>query len=185
MPTYKKTDFPVAEIRRFMEPGPVVLVSSSHNGQHNIMTLGWHTVMEFVPSLIGCVISSANYSYRLISLSKECVINIPTAELARTVARIGNCSGRQVDKFDKFKLTPNPAEKVRAPLIGECYANLECKLHDGLMVGKYSFFIFEVIKAHAARAPKYPKTIHYRGGGQFMVSGQALDLKKLFRPEML
>jgi flavin reductase (DIM6/NTAB) family NADH-FMN oxidoreductase RutF len=185
MPRIKKSDFPVAEIRRFLEPGPVVLVSSAHRGERNIMTMGWHTVMEFVPSLVGCVISGANYSYQLISLSKECVINIPTAGLARTVARIGNCSGRQVDKFEQFKLTAAPAEKVGAPLIVKCYANLECKLHDGLMVGKYNFFIFEVIKAQAARAPKYPKTIHYRGGGQFMVSGQALDLKMLFRSEML
>jgi hypothetical protein len=42
-----------------------------------------------------------------------------------------------------------------------------------------------VVKAHAARTPKYPKTIHYRGDGQFMVSGRALNLRKLFRPEML
>jgi flavin reductase (DIM6/NTAB) family NADH-FMN oxidoreductase RutF len=185
MKRYKKADFPVGDIRRFLEPGPVVLVSSAWRGERNIMTMGWHTVMEFEPSLVGCVISSANHTYQLIGPSKECVINIPTTELARTVAKIGNCSGRHTDKFKKFKLTAAPAERVNAPLIAECYANLECKLSDGLMIGKYNFFIFEVVKAHAPRAPKYPKTIHYRGGGQFTVSGRSLDLRRLFRPEML
>jgi flavin reductase (DIM6/NTAB) family NADH-FMN oxidoreductase RutF len=185
MPAYKKTNFPVAEIRRFLEPGPVVLVSSAFGGERNIMTMGWHTVMEFVPSLVGCVISSANHSYGLISRSKECVINVPTSELAATVAKIGNCSGAQVNKFEKFKLTPLAAALVGAPLIAECYASFECKLVNWQLWAKYNFFIFEVVKAHAAKTPKYPKTIHYRGRGQFMVSGRALDLKRLFRPEML
>jgi flavin reductase (DIM6/NTAB) family NADH-FMN oxidoreductase RutF len=185
MKTYKKQDFPVSDIRRFLEPGPVVLVSSAWKGEQNIMTMGWHMVMEFTPSLVGCLISSGNHSYELVSQSKECVINIPTVELATTVVKIGNCSGAEVDKFKKFKLTAVAAEKVKAPLIAECYANLECRLVDGRLRDQYNFFIFEVIKAHAATAPKYPKTIHYRGDGQFMVAGRALNLRRLFRPEML
>lgn len=185
MTTYKKHDFPVSDIRRFLEPGPVVLVSSAWKRETNIMTMGWHMVMEFSPSLVGCLISSGNHSYELVSRSRECVINVPTVELATKVAGIGNCSGAEVDKFKKFKLTAVAAEKVKAPLIAECYANLECKLVDGRLRDKYNFFIFEVIKAHAPAAPKYPKTIHYRGDGMFMVAGRSLNLRRLFRPEML
>jgi len=185
MKTYKKRDFPVSEIRRFLEPGPVVLVSSAWRGERNIMTMGWHLVMEFSPSLIGCLISSGNYSYELVRRSRECMINVPTVELARQVVGIGNCSGAEVDKFKKFKLTAVAAELVKAPLIAECYANLECRLVDGRLREKYNFFIFEVVKAHAAVAPKYPKTIHYRGDGMFMVAGRSLNLRRLFRPEML
>ena len=185
MKTYKKRDFPVSEIRRFLEPGPVVLVSSAYKGARNIMTMGWHMVMEFTPSLVGCLISNGNHSYELISRSKECVINVPTVELARTVVRIGNCSGAEVDKFERFRLTAVKADKVKAPLIAECYANLECRLVDGRLRDKYNFFIFEVVKAHAPASPKYPKTIHYRGDGQFMVAGRPLNLRRLFRPDML
>jgi flavin reductase (DIM6/NTAB) family NADH-FMN oxidoreductase RutF len=185
MRVYKKHNFPVSEIRRFLESGPIVLVSSAFKSERNIMTMGWHTVMEFVPSLVGCVIASGNHSYELVNRSKECVINVPTVELARTVAGIGNCSGADTDKFAKFKLTAAPAEQVKAPLIAECYANLECRLVDGRLRDQYNFFIFEIVKAHASAAPKYPRTIHYRGGGMFMVSGRSLDLRRLFRPEML
>jgi flavin reductase (DIM6/NTAB) family NADH-FMN oxidoreductase RutF len=185
MKAYRKKDFPVSDIRRFLEPGPVVLVSSAFKGERNIMTLGWHTPMEFTPALVGCVIAESNHSYALISGSKECVINVPTLELAATVAKIGNCSGADVDKFKKFKLTAVDAEQVQAPLIAECYANFECKLADDRLCEQYNFFIFEVVKAHAAVAPKNPKTIHYRGGGMFMVAGRSLNLRRLFRPGML
>ena len=185
MKTYKKYDFPVSDIRRFLEPGPVVLVSSAYKGECNVMTMGWHMVMEFTPSLVGCLISSANHSYELISRSKECAINIPTVELAPIVAKIGNCSGASVDKFATFKLTAVPADEVKAPLIAECYANLECKMVDGALRDKYNMFIFEVVKAHAARSPKTPKTIHYRGDGMFMVAGRSLNLRRYFRPGML
>ena len=185
MKIYKKRDFPVSNIRRFLEPGPVVLVSSAWNGERNIMTMGWHMVMEFTPSLVGCLISSGNHSYEMISRSRECVINVPTVALADTVVGIGNCSGASVDKFERFKLTAVAGEEVKAPLIAQCYANLECRLADDRLRDKYNLFVFEVVKAHAPATPKYPKTIHYRGDGQFMVAGRALNLRRYFRPGML
>ncbi len=90
-----------------------------------------------------------------------------------------------VDKFKKFKLTAVAGDEVKAPLIAQCYANLECRLVDGRLRDKFNFFVFEVVKAHAAPAPKYPKTIHYRGDGMFMVAGRSLNLRRLFKPEML
>lgn len=174
---YRKKDFPVSEIRRFLEPGPVVLVSSAWKGKTNIMTMGWHAVMEFTPSLIGCIISEQNVSFELIRKSRECVINIPTQDMAKKVVGIGNCSGAAVDKFKKFNLTAGSATKVKMPLIEECYANFECRLFDGRLVKRYNFFIFEVLKAHVATTPKYPKTLHFRGDGVFMLSGRSIRLK--------
>ena len=181
----QKYDFPVDEIRRFMEPGPIVLVSSSYQGKTNIMTMGWHMVMGFVPSLLGCYIWNENHSYDMIRKSKECVINIPTVEMIKTVVEIGNTSGADIDKFAEFGLTAEKAKKVHAPLIKECFANLECKLVDSSLIRDYSLFVFEVVQAHAPKRPKYPKTIHYQGDGQFMIAGNEMSMKKYFRPDML
>jgi flavin reductase (DIM6/NTAB) family NADH-FMN oxidoreductase RutF len=183
---YAKVDFPVWEVRRFLEPGPIVLVSSAWKTQTNVMTMGWYTVMEFQPSLIGCVISGANHSFEMIRRSRQCVINLPTVDLATTVVRIGNTSGRDIDKFAEFELTPGRGVAMRAPLIEECYASFECRLADGSQIRKYNFFIFEVVKAHVARSPRLPKTIHYRGDGEFMLSGPTTrKYRRLFRREML
>lgn len=185
MPTYKKKDFPVEKIRRFLEPGPIVLVSSAYKGETNIMTMGWYTVLEFSPSLVGCMITEANHSFELIRKSKECVINIPTFDLIEKAIGIGNTTGGEIDKFEKFKLTPEKASKVAAPLIKECFANFECRLVESSLVNKYNFFIFEVVKAHVATSPKYPRTFHYRGDGVFMISGENRSYRRLFKPEML
>ncbi len=181
----KKRNFPVDKIRRFIEPGPIVLVSSAWKDETNIMTMGWHMVMSFSPSLIGCYIWDENHSFKLIKKSKECVINLPTIELANTVVGIGNTTGSDIDKFHKFKLTKVAGSAVAAPLIKECYANFECKLTDTSLIKKYSLFIFEVVKAHVATTPVHPKTLHYRGDGEFMVAGTSLNLRKKFLPEML
>jgi flavin reductase (DIM6/NTAB) family NADH-FMN oxidoreductase RutF len=186
MKRYDKRAFPVAKIRRFLEPGPIVLVSSAYQGKTNIMTMGWHMVMEFEPSLIGCYIWDANHSFGMIRKSKECVINIPTLDIASKVVAIGNSSGRDIDKFKQFGLSPVGASNVNAPLIGECYASFECKLMDASLIQKYSLFVLEVVKAHVAPTPKYPRTIHYRGDGIFMISGASTSrFRKQFKSQNL
>jgi flavin reductase (DIM6/NTAB) family NADH-FMN oxidoreductase RutF len=185
MKAYRKADFPVAKIRRYLEPGPIVLVSSAWQGKSNIMTMGWHTVMEFEPSRIGCYIFEGNHSFEMIRRSRQCVINIPTADMADVVVGVGNSTGEEIDKFSKFKLTAEPAKKVAAPLIRECYASFECRLADASLIRKYSFFIWEVVKAHVAPTPKYPRTLHYTGDGVFMVSGRHISMRRKFRPENL
>ena len=181
----KKVDFPVSNVRRYLEPGPIVLVSSALHGKRNIMTMGWHTVMEFTPSLIGCVIAGSNYSFDLIRESGECVINLPTTALPAVVVRVGNTTGAKIDKFEKFGLTAETATRVGAPMIAECHASFECRLADDALIGKYNFFIFEVVKAHVARSPKHPETLHYTGDGVFMVSGKIISRRRLFRSELL
>ncbi|MBS3805704.1 MAG: flavin reductase family protein [Oleiphilaceae bacterium] len=180
-----KQDFPVSKARRYLEPGPVVLVSSRCNGESNIMTLGWHTILEFSPSLVGCMISAGNHSHQMIRQSGECVINVPTTELTDKVVGIGNISGAQIDKFSEFELTAESARLVSASLIKECHASFECRLYEDALVAANNFFIFEIIAAHVAPRPEYPTTLHYTGDGIFMVAGEMINRRELFSKEML
>jgi flavin reductase (DIM6/NTAB) family NADH-FMN oxidoreductase RutF len=75
------------------------------------------------------------------------VIAIPALKLAQKVVEVGNSSGRDTDKFTAFGLTPLPAERVAAPLIKECFANLECRVADTRLVNQYNLFVLEVLKA--------------------------------------
>jgi flavin reductase (DIM6/NTAB) family NADH-FMN oxidoreductase RutF len=179
----RKKNFPLTKIRRFLEPGPIVLISSAHKGERNIMTLGWHMMLGFEPAQVGCFIWDQNHSFDLVRRSKQCVINLPTYDLIDKVIAIGNTHGARGgrDKFEQFGLTPIAATKVKAPLIAECYANFECKLIDMSLINKYSLFVFEVVKAHVARSPKYPTTVHYRGDGVFMISGRNVSYRKQFK----
>src|SRR4030081_2563955 len=185
MRIYAKRDYPLYQIRRHLETGPIVLVSSFWKGKTNIMTMGWHMMMQFTPALFGCYIWDGDHSFQMIRNSRECVINIPTIELVDTVVAIGNSTGNKLDKFKKFGLTPIAAEKVAAPLIGECYASFECRLADPRVIAKYGLFIWEVVKAHVAATPKNPRTLHYRGQGQFRVAGRQISLREKFKPQNL
>jgi len=181
MRRYAKKNFPVTKVRRFLEPGPVVLVSSAHKGERDIMTMGWHMILGDSPSLVGCFIWDQNHSYELIRRSRQCVINVPTYAMADAVIGVGNTHGPRVDKFKEFGLTPVESQKVDAPLIAECFASFECKLADASLIKKYSLFVFEVVKAHVATSPKYPTTMHYRGDGVFMVSGKNVSHRRQFK----
>jgi flavin reductase (DIM6/NTAB) family NADH-FMN oxidoreductase RutF len=140
------------------------------------MAMSWHTMMEFEPPLVGCVLSGRNYSFQALVKTKECVIAIPTVEIAQKAVSCGNVSGRKVDKFERFGLTPLPASRVKAPLVKECYANLECRVVDSRMVKKYNFFVLRVVKAWIDPARKAPRTIHHRGRGVFFASGRTMRL---------
>jgi flavin reductase (DIM6/NTAB) family NADH-FMN oxidoreductase RutF len=171
-----KRSLPLSRVYGLLEPGPVVMVTTTGRGQANIMTLSWHTMMEFEPPLVGCVISSRNYTFGILKKTRECVINIPTRELAEKAVACGNTSGRTIDKFKAFHLTPTAARIVKAPLIDECYANLECKVVDARMVERYNFFILEVLKAWIDPSKKDPRTIHHRGKGLFVIDGRTIRI---------
>ncbi|HLO26602.1 MAG TPA: flavin reductase family protein [Geobacteraceae bacterium] len=171
-----KRSYPMAKVYGLLETGPVVLVTTALKGRPNIMTMSWHTMMEFEPPLVGCVISGRNYTFDILKATKECVINIPTLDLAEKVVGCGNTTGQDIDKFTTFGLTPAAASCVKAPLIAECYANLECRVADSRLVSTYNFFILEVLKAWIDPAQKNPKTIHHRGKGAFMVAGETIKL---------
>lgn len=169
-----KKRFPLSQVYTLIESGPVVMVTTSRKGRPNIMTLSWHTMIDFEPPLLGCVISDRNYTFDLLKTTKECVINIPTVELAKKVVGCGNTSGRTVDKFKAFHLTPVKATRVAAPMIEECYAHLECKVVDQRMAGRYNLFILQVVRAWIDRRHKNHRTIHHRGKDVFFVSGKTI-----------
>ncbi len=171
-----KRSFSLAKVYGLLEPGPVVLLSTARRGEMDVMAMSWLTMLEFEPPLVGCVVSNRNHSFDLLKATRECVINIPTSELAQKVVACGNSSGRHVDKFAAFGLTPVPASCVDAPLIDECYASLECRVVDTRMVNRYCFFVLEVLKAWVDRGVKAPATLHHRGRGEFIVAGATLRL---------
>ena len=171
-----KKSYPLSKVYGLLEPGPVVLVTTAQKGRANVMTLSWLTMMDFEPPLIGMVLSDRNYSFTALKATKQCVINIPTVELGKKVVGVGNSSGRRIDKFATFGLTPRPAKHVAPPLIEQCYASLECRVTDAHLASKYNFFVLEVLQAWIDSARKDPRTLYHLGKGRFVVDGRPITL---------
>lgn len=174
-------EIPLAEVYQLIEPGPVVLLTTSHKGRANIMAMSWHMMVEFEPPLIACVVSSGDYSFAALKATGECVIAVPAVTLAEKVVRVGNTSGRDIDKFQSIGLTPLPASSVGAPLVKECFANLECRVIDRRLVNSYNLFVLETVKAWRDPKQRNPKTFHHRGWGTFVADGEVMKLKSKMR----
>lgn len=172
---------PLPKVYGLLEPGPVVLLTSSRRGVPNVMTMSWHMMVDFEPPTFACVISDRNYTFETLRASRECVIAIPSVEIAREVVACGNCSGRDTDKFASIGLTPKPAATVQAPLVAECWANLECRLVDTRLVPSRGLFIWEVGKAWIDPKRRQARTIHHLGYGDFMVAGERIHIASRMR----
>lgn len=171
-----KRSYPLSKVYGLLEPGPVLLLTTMHKGVANVMTMSWHTMLEFEPPLVGCVVSQNDFSFVALKATRECVLNIPTVDLADQVVRCGNTSGRSTDKFEAAGLTTTQASLVAPPMIAECYASLECRVVDTRMVTRYNMFVLEVVKGWIDTACKDPRTLHHRGRGAFMVAGETILL---------
>jgi len=174
-------DLPLPNVYRLLEPGPVVMLTTARRGRPNVMTMSWHMMVEFEPPLVACIVSSANHSFSALQATGQCVIAIPARKLATQVVKVGNSSGRDVDKFNAFGLTPLEAKRVKPPLIGECFANLECEVVDRRLLNRYNLFVLEVVNAWFDPDQKRPKTLHHQGYGTFVVDGETIKLKSKMR----
>ena len=173
----KKKSLELSQVCNLIESGPVILLSTAQGKRMNVMPMSWHTMIDFDPPLIGIILGDQNHSFGTLKATRECVINIPTVDLAEEMLACGNVSGAKVDKFEMFDLTPTRGARVKAPLIEECYANLECRVVDTKMAAKYNLFILQVVKAWVNPAVKNPKTLHHVGGTHFMIAGNRIRLK--------
>lgn len=172
-----KIKVPLNKTNRLINHGPTVLVSSFYKNRPNVCTIAWNMPVDFDPPKLACIIGEDNYSFECIKNTKEFVINVPDKSLLRKLIQCGSTSGRDIDKFKKFSLTPIPAAKVKPPLIKECIAHLECKLLRDDLVDEYNMFLANVVCAWVEK-PLFKdnrllveeikaKTIHHLGARYF------------------
>jgi len=161
-----------------MESGPVVFITTNNGERDNVMTISWTMVMDFTP-VFAVTTGPWNYSYAALRKYRECVIAIPTVDLIDKVVGVGTCSGSDVDKFERFGLTAKKGRHVRAPLIKECVANIECRVVD--IVSRHNIVVLEGLSTYLDDARKEKRTIHAVGDGTFIVDGRKIDRKKVMR----
>ena len=169
-------EMPISRAFTLIEAGPVVLVTTQDGRKNNIMTISWTMVVDFTP-IFAITTGPWNYSFAALRKTQECVIAIPTVDMLDKVVGVGTCSGADTDKFEKFVLTPVKGKHVKAPLIEECMANIECKVVD--IVKKHNIVVLEGIAAYFDNSRKEKRTVHAVGDGTFIVDGRKLDRKEM------
>lgn len=164
-----------------MESGPVVLITTNDGKKNNIMTISWTMVVDFTP-VFAITTGSWNYSFAALQKTKECVIAIPTVDMLDKVVGVGTCSGSDTDKFEKFMLTPVKGKHVKAPLIKECLANIECKVAD--IVRKHNIIVLDAMAAYIDDKRKEKRALYAVGDGTFIVDGRKMDRRKMMASKL-
>ena len=127
-------------------PLPAVMVSvSDGNGKNNIITVAWAGTICTNPPMLSISVRPERYSYEMIKSTKEFVVNLTTKDLVRACDYCGVTSGRDVDKFEKMKLTPIKLPNVSVPGIKESPVNIECRVKKIEELGSHTMFIADVV----------------------------------------
>jgi flavin reductase (DIM6/NTAB) family NADH-FMN oxidoreductase RutF len=173
--------FPLNKTFTFLEPGPVILVSTIDGDKPNVMTLSWTMTLDFTPRF-AFMTGPWNYSCKALLKTRECVIAIPTVEMSKTVVSIGSCSGAELNKFEKFKLTPLKAQYVKAPLIKECYVNIECRVVE--YIKRHGIFVLDAVAAWVDEKHKERRFFHAVGDGRFIVDGERINHRRIMMKKL-
>jgi flavin reductase (DIM6/NTAB) family NADH-FMN oxidoreductase RutF len=137
------------EPQTLLMPLPAAMISCQAEGyKPNIITISWIGIVNSEPPMLSISIQPRRYSYDIVKKSREFVVNITSEANLKAADFCGNRSGREYDKFKELGLTAMPSKKVKAPLIKECPINLECVVHQSLLLGTHEMFIAEIVAVH-------------------------------------
>ena len=169
---------------RLVNHGPVVLVSAAHDGVENVMAVAWCMALDFAPPKLALVLAQDTFTRSLVEASGSCVVQVPPKKMIDVVDGVGNCSGRTMNKWERFGIERAKGAKVQAPLVEGCTAWLECKVIDEPEIAdKYDLFVVEVVAAWADDAAfkdgrwrddlrEELRGLHHVAGGAYFVDGK-------------
>jgi len=138
------------DVRKFYHlfPMSVVVIGVHARGRDNVMAAAWHCPISHSPPLYGVSISPKRFTYDLLREAGHFTANFLPFEKAEIIAHVGNVSGRDVDKFERFGLSRKEGSRIPSPILQEAYAALECELYDHKTLGDHVWCVGKVLALH-------------------------------------
>ncbi|WP_224249829.1 flavin reductase family protein [Hyalangium gracile] len=175
---------------RLLNHGPTTLITASAGGRTNVMAAAWVMALDFNPPKIAAVVAEGTFTRELIDASGEFTVSLPTLALLDATYTVGECSGRDVDKFATYGLQTTPGSVVSAPLVEGCVGWLECRvLSEPGPQQRYDLFVAEVVAAWADDevfvegdwrfTRDEHRTVHHLSRGVFFTTGQRVQARRL------
>jgi flavin reductase (DIM6/NTAB) family NADH-FMN oxidoreductase RutF len=180
------------DARRLLTGGPVLLVTCSYRGRHNVMPVAYAMPLSIRPPLIGLAIHPSRFSFDIIRKTDEFALNIPTRQLLHHVQYLGSLSGADVDKLELTKLPNFRARRVDTVLLEGCAGWIECALEDTIEMGDHFLFIGRAIAVtveeeafsdHWLLTDGEEKPLHYLGANHYAVLQEVLEARVPSRAE--
>ena len=144
-------------------PLPAVLISCGETEEeYNMLTVAWVGTICTNPAMCYISVRPERHSYDIIKRTKSFVINLTNEDMARATDWCGVRSGKDYNKFQEMRLTPQKAQKVSAPIILESPLSIECEVIEIKELGSHHMFIANVVNVQADERYIDPITDEFR-----------------------
>ena len=144
-------------------PLPAVLISCGETeAEYNMLTVAWVGTICTNPAMCYISVRPERHSYDIIKRTKSFVINLTNEDMARATDWCGVRSGKDYNKFQEMRLTPQKAQKVSAPIILESPLSIECEVIEIKELGSHHMFIANVVNVQADDRYIDPATDEFR-----------------------
>ena len=174
---------------RLLTPGCVTLISVGNSDESNLFPVAWTMAVRKAPPMVAILSGKSHYSYKFIQETGEFGLNIPDITLAEAVLKSGKISGAEVDdKFSYAGLTPQTAQAIKAPLVSEAVARMECRIAQIDNLGASALIIAQILQAEVREDcfdngkwnfANGLELIHHMGGNEFSVCDHSIEIKEL------
>ena len=99
--------------------------------------------------MVSVSVRKSRFSHHLINEHREFTVNLPRISDLDAVKYCGLKSGRDRNKFADLRLTPVPCPPLeQAPMIGEFFHALGCRVRHVMELGSHDMFVAEVVSVY-------------------------------------
>jgi len=148
-------------------PCPLVIVTTSYMKKQAAMTAAWATQVSWEPPYVAVAMYHEGYTLKMIRKSREFAIHLVSEDLSEVAVKVfGSLSSKDVDKFERAKVTVVSSKKVKVPIIKEAPLVYECKVVKISKVGDHYLIMGESLVAYSLNDKKpvlWCKGIHKIG----------------------
>ena len=152
------------DFRKSPFPLPLIVVGAGTIDKPNASLYIWFSQFNEEPPIFAIGIKKKRYTYTLIEKSGEFSVNVPTKEFLEKIDLLGTSTGRKIDKFKAYNLTPFLGRFIKAPLIKEFPVNIELKVINKIEFTDHVMIVGEVLNTWIEEK---------------LLKGNVFDIKKL------
>lgn len=128
-----------------LAPLPPTLVTCSDGERENVLTVAWTGILNTIPPKTYISVRPSRYSYDIIKKSGVFAINLTTSELVRAADFCGVHTGAKLNKFERCRLSKEPANEIPCPILVDSPLVLECRVTDVLPLGSHDMFFADIV----------------------------------------
>ncbi|KPK85069.1 MAG: hypothetical protein AMJ81_04305 [Phycisphaerae bacterium SM23_33] len=165
----------------YLSTRPTMIITTLHeSGVVNAGVFGAYTNLS--PTQVGIAVGRSSHTYANMKRSGEFVINVPGADIVRTIRILADDIPPDRSEVDEAGLTLKDGVTLKTPSIAECAAAVEFKFEKEVPVGHHSFMIgtvvggwirqelldadgkIDIFKARVFKDFKYPRPLYVLPG---------------------